>query len=181
MLFPFAKIHFFAHPAKYIWPVAEKCVLLHLVLNTQLMKRNILLLALMLSLLMTSCDYFGSWGFKIENGTNLTVYVSYYEQQRSTEDVLPTYEHGDGYQWYRLAETPTLFFVEPGLSHELVYDAGQVSKDWPTDEDTPEKDYIIPLWERIQYVAVGTDTLDASVWAKDKWQRNRSDYTLIIR
>ena len=133
------------------------------------MKRFILVLALSVSLLFSSCDYWGDFSFEIENHTSQQVVVSYYEQLQSTEDVLPTYVHGEDYEWVHLADTPTVINIKPDSLYSISYDVGLVGEDWPTEEDTPERYHIVPLWERIEYIVVGADTLDASSYSEEKW------------
>ena len=48
----------------------------------------------------------------------------------------------------------------------------------PTKSDTPESWNIVPLWKRITSIVVGSDTINASYYIKDKWERSGSDYTL---
>lgn len=135
-----------------------------------------------MTLLMSSCDYWGDFIFVVKNKTNQDVVVSYYEQLRSTEDVLPTYEHGDDYPWVHLAETPTVVTIKPDSTFERIYDIGPVNAYWPEEEDTPERWHIVPLWSRIDYIVVGTDTLAASEYAKEKWDtKNGCVFTLVIR
>lgn len=146
------------------------------------MKRFILVFALSMSLLFSSCDYWGDFSFKIENHTSQSVVVSYYEQLQSTEDILPTYEHGEDYEWIHLADTSTKINIKPDSSFWVSYDIGRVGANWPTEQDTPERYHIVPLWERIEYIVVGSDTLDASSYSKDKWDaRNCCVFTLKIQ
>ena len=49
---------------------------------------------------------------------------------------------------------------------------------YPTESDTPESWNIVPLWMRITSIVVGSDTINASYYIKDKWERSGSDYTL---
>ncbi len=164
------------------WPHREKCVNLQTDIKCVNMKRFILVFALAASLWFSSCDYWGDFSFEIENHTGHSVAVSYYEQLQSTEDILPTYEHGEDYEWVHLADTPTYINIKPDSTYCVWYDIGQVGKDWPTEEDTPERYHIVPLWDRIEYVMVGTDTLDASEYSKDKWDvRNQCVYVLKIK
>lgn len=145
-------------------------------------KRFILVFALSLSLLFSSCEYWGEFSFKIENCTGQSVVVSYYEQLQSTEDILPTYEHGEDYEWIHLADTPTKINIKPDSSYRVSYDIGLVGKNWPTEDDTPERYHIVPLWERIEYIVVGTDTLNASSYSEDKWDaRYNCLFTLKIQ
>lgn len=133
------------------------------------MKRYTLLLIGVVSLLLTSCDYFGDYTFDIENKSDDTVTVAYYEQLQSTEDILPTYEHGEDYEWIHLADTPTVVTLEPDSRFRRVYEVGRVSKKWPTEEDTPERYHIVPMWDRIAYITLGADTLKAEDYEKAEW------------
>ena len=165
-----------------ILSVSQKCVLLHSISNIHDMKRVAFCGAFIVSMLMISCDYWGQYSFTIENETNQNVIVSYCEQLRSTEDVLPTHEHRDYDHWGYWLGKPTVDTLEPHATFERVYDIGQVNKNWPGEEDTPESWRVIPLWNRINYIVVGTDTLDPAEYAKGKWRtENRSSFTLTIR
>lgn len=146
------------------------------------MKRIVVAFVVAMSFLMTSCDYFGDYTFEVVNKSGQTIVVSYYEQLQSMEDILPTYEHGNDYEWIHLADTPTVRYLSVDSSFSLSYDIGQVSSNWPTEEDTPEEWHIVPLWNRIDYIIVGTDTIDASEYTIDKWSAvNNCVFTLTIR
>ena len=146
------------------------------------MKQMSVILSVMISLLMVSCEYFGEYEFEVANKSGETVVVSYYEQRQCTEDYLPTYEHGEDYDWIRVDDTPTKVVVKSDTTYRVIFQIGMVSKDWPTEDDTPERYHIVPMWDRIDYIAVGTDTLDAACYSKDKWSsENGSRFTLTIR
>ena len=145
------------------------------------MNRFPFLVTLVMSILMTSCDYFGEYCFQIENLSSQNVEISYFEQLRSTEDILPTYEHGEDYPWILLEETPTIVTLKPDSVFSQLYSIGSVNRNWPTEEDTPERYHIISFWDRIDYIVIGTDTLDASKYAKEEWKCDYGwKYTLTI-
>jgi hypothetical protein len=48
------------------------------------------------------------------------------------------------------------------------------------DNDIPECYGIVPLWDRIAYIIKASDTLDHSIFKKEKWIRNGNKYTLEI-
>ena len=131
-----------------------------------------------LIMMMTSCDFFGSFGFIINNRTDKEIRISYIEQLRSTEDIFPTYDHGDDYEYYRLSHDDSTVCIPPCQSFSLIYNVGLVDIYFPSKNDTPEKWGIVPLWKRITSIVIGSDTIDVSLYSKDKWERNGSDYTL---
>ena len=129
-------------------------------------------------MVLTSCDYFGCFRFIINNRTDKEIRITYVEQLRSYEDVLSTYEHGDDYESIRLSGSDSTICLPPYQSVTLIYNVGHVNKDFPTMSDTPESWDIAPLWKRITSIVVGPDTINASNYTKDKWERSGSDYTL---
>ena len=145
-----------------------------------LVKTVMLTYICILIMMLTSCDYFGSFRFTINNRTDKEVRISYNEQLRSYEDILPTYEHGDDYEYTRLATTDTSISIPPYQSKDFIYDVGTVNIHFPTSDDTPESWGIVPLWERITSIVLGSDTINSSNYSKDKWERSASDYTLNI-
>lgn len=143
------------------------------------MKMNrVAFLALMVPFFLTACDYFGEFKFTIDNQTDSTVTISYFEQYQGMEDVLPTYDHGDDYEYIRISTTDSVCELEPYKSCSFSYGAGLVSRKFPTLRDTPEVYNISPLWDRINYVLVGSDTLPPTVYTKEKWNRSGSTYSL---
>jgi hypothetical protein len=131
---------------------------------------------------MTSCDYFGDYCFEIQNKTNQIVTISYYEQLQSTEDILPTYNHGEDYEYIHLDSNPTLITLQPDSTFERTYEIGRVNKYWPTEDDTPERYHIVSIWDRIDYIAVGSDTLNVENYSKDKWScKNGWKFTLTLK
>lgn len=143
------------------------------------MKRNAILL-LIAACLLASCEYFGAFSFVINNTTEDTVYIAYTPQLRCWEDFFPTYDHEEDYEYIRLAETDTTITIPPFQHVEFYYDVGLVSKSFPTNDDTPENWDVVPLWQRISNIVIGTDTIAPSCYAKDKWGRDGSKYTLNV-
>ena len=135
---------------------------------------------LSLVILISSCEYFGEFYFIIHNNTDNTLYISYTEQLWCPEDAFPTYEHGDDYEAIRLAKSDSTLIVESGETVKIDYGVGFVDKDFPDDNDIPECYGIVPLWDRIAYIIKASDTLDHSIFKKEKWIRNGSKYTLEI-
>lgn len=125
-----------------------------------------------------SCDFWGTFSFVIENNTDEEVRICYNPQIGRWEDVLPTYEHGPDYQ-LQFSETDTILSVESHHSLNWDIDAGIVGYHFPTEYDTPKAYDISPVWERIKYIVVGTDTLSADNYSEDKWVRSRKDYHCI--
>ena len=140
-----------------------------------IIKAIIICIAIMV---LTSCDYFGYFRFIINNQTDKEIQISYVEQVRSYEDAFPTYEHGDDYEYIRLSKSDSTICIPPYQTIKFTYDVGLVDKDFPTESDTPESWNIVPLWMRITSIVVGSDTINASYYIKDKWERSGSDYTL---
>ena len=129
--------------------------------------------------MLTSCDIWGAFHFTIINRTDKEVQVSYIDQLRSYEDILPTYDHGDDYDSIRFAKADSIICISPHQSVNLVYDVGLVGFRFPTESDTPESWGIVPLWQRITSIVISSDTIDASNYAGDKWQRSERDYSVI--
>ena len=144
--------------------------------------RHRFLFGLLASLLFASCDYFGDFAFEIVNNTGSNVVVGYHEQYFSTEDILPTYRHGDDYQPGYLSPIITDTTLGAGDALRLRYDVGLVGRDFPTEQDTPERYGIIPLWDRIEYITVDGDTLAPEAYQKDKWGSRTSGivFTLVL-
>lgn len=142
--------------------------------------KNIVLPILISFVLFTfsSCEYWGRFIFTIYNNTNDTTYVSYTPQLRSLEDILPTYDHGKDYEQIRLSESDTTVIIPPFQHITFNYDVGLVSKYFPEENDTPENWGIVPLWISITSIVMGTDTLERSDYAKEKWERDGDNYTL---
>ena len=144
-------------------------------------RRYLLVLSL---LLFVSCDYWGSFHFIIDNDTDEEVRICYNPQIGRWEDVLPTYEHGPDYE-LAYSETDTILSIESHYSLVWDIDAGPVGMNFPTEYDTPEAYNISPVWDRIRYVVVGTDTIPADNYSKDKWVRSAKKggcyYTLKIK
>ena len=130
---------------------------------------------------LSGCDYFGSWYFEIQNNTQDTAYIYYSEQLRNLEDILPTYEHGEDYEVVRLAQSDSIIIIEPKNCIKIEYGAGIVYKDFPEDDDMPEYYGIEPLWNRIKFIIIKSDTLDNSVFAKDNWVRTNCIYRLELK
>lgn len=142
------------------------------------MKRCVLNLLLLFALfLLESCDYWGSFSFIIENKTDKAVSLSYREQYQSYEDVLPTYEHGEDYQ-LTISDKNVVITIEPDESRNFTYDVGMVDSSFPTEDDTPRAYGISPLWERIEYIVIGSDTILNSEYSEEKWIRKKNHYTL---
>lgn len=130
--------------------------------------------------MLTSCDYWGAFEFTINNRTDKEITISYFEQYRSMEDVLPTYDHREGYESIKIAEADTVVTIQPYECATWTYDVGLVSKDFPTAFDTPEHWDIVPLWQRINYIVLGSDTINASYYTRTKWTRKENEYILDI-
>ena len=143
--------------------------------SLSIIKAIIICIAIML---LTSCDYFGYFSYIINNQTDKEIQISYVEQLRGYEDAFPTYEHGDVYEYIRVSKSDYTIFIPPYQTIKFTYDVGLVDKDFPTESDTPESWNIVPLWMRITSIVVGSDTINASYYIKDKWERSGSDYTL---
>lgn len=135
------------------------------------MKKFVLSLLLLFALFfIESCDYFGYFFFVVDNGTEDTVRISYREQLVRYEDVLPTYNHGDDYQ-LSIANQDTVVIIEPHYSLSFRYDAGIVGANFPSGYDTPKAYNVSPLWERIDFIVIGKDTLLSSEFSENKWVR----------
>ena len=143
--------------------------------SLSIIKAIIICIAIMV---LTSCDYFGYFSFIINNQTDKEIQISYVEQVRSYEDAFPTYEHGDDYEYIRFFFFFSTICIPPYQTIKFTYDVGLVDKYFPTESDTPESWNIVPLWMRITSIVVGSDTINASYYIKDKWERSGSDYTL---
>ncbi|MBO4597363.1 MAG: hypothetical protein IKX93_00760 [Bacteroidaceae bacterium] len=129
---------------------------------------------------LSSCDYFGEFDFVIENRTGKEVTVSYVEQLRNYEDIFPTYRHGDDYEYIRFADADSTVYIKSDNSCLWRVDVGLVDRDFPDNNDVPEAYNVVPLWERITAIVVGTDTIPSHMYAKYKWQRNSNKYTLVL-
>jgi len=145
------------------------------------MKRNIFLFgAICMLSALVSCEYFGSFRFIINNNTDEEMTVTYRPQLRTYEDVLPTYRHGDDYDYFRLADNDTTIIVKSHQQLDLELEVGMVDRDFPTESDTPESWGILPMWKLISCIVVGGDTIDCMNYAQEKWIRRGSEYTLDI-
>ena len=133
-----------------------------------------------LLMLLISCDYFGSFDFVIINKTDKQVVLSYVEQIRNLEDILPTDENGVDFHRIRLPQSDSTIIIHAYGSFNLTYEIGMVNKDFPQDRDTPRNWGVVPLWERITCLVVGTDTLKENYYSESKWKKDGSKYTLDI-
>ncbi|MBO4267907.1 MAG: hypothetical protein J5869_00890 [Bacteroidaceae bacterium] len=136
------------------------------------MKKFFCFLSLISALLLTgSCDYWGTFSFVIDNETDKYVRVSVFRQIQRYEDILPTYSHGEDYSLL-ISETDTVIVIAPHSSIVSETDAGIVGASFPTKYDTPRMYDVAPTWDLINYIVVGTDTLDAKEYSENKWKRS---------
>ena len=136
------------------------------------MKKFFCFLSLISALLLTgSCDYWGTFSFVIDNETDKYVRVSLFRQIQRYEDILPTYSHGEDYSLL-ISETDTVIVIAPHSSIVSETDAGIVGASFPTKYDTPRMYDVAPTWDLINYIVVGTDTLDAKEYSENKWKRS---------
>ena len=135
------------------------------------MKKCVLSLLLFFALFfLESCDYYGYFFFVIENGTEDTVRISYREQLVRYEDVLPTYNHGEDYK-LSISDQDTVIIIEPNYALSFQCDAGIVGANFPAGNDYPKEYNVSPLWERIDFIVIGKDTISPSEYSEDKWVR----------
>lgn len=141
-----------------------------------------------LVMLLSSCDYFGSFSFQINNKTNNYVLVTYLSQgktyqhnrEKYYESVFPRKDDEDNFDLISSSEKETIIRIHPNQSIQFVFDIGQVNRDFPEEDDIPEMYGVVPLWERITHIVVGEDSISSSYFSKDSWQRVGSHYILNI-
>lgn len=129
---------------------------------------------------LVACDYFGYFDFEIVNNTNDSLEIVYTEQMQSFTSVLYTPGYEDDYKTIYLNNVLTDTIIPPKGKLQLSYDAGMVDKDFPGQLEDPMEYGILPLWERLGYMILRSDTLASEVFSQSRWKGKGSTYTLII-
>jgi hypothetical protein len=151
------------------------------------MKKTFFLLFAIIGL--TSCDSWLTVTFAIVNDTEekVIIHERYSDYIPTMEDVLPTDIHDSAY----LAEREkiihdTIYTIEPHKSIKETTDLGAGGWNDEIDENMNfEGGYIVPLWETIQEIIIGNDTLPKEYFQNRKnWSfsgGNSGTWTLHIK
>jgi hypothetical protein len=134
------------------------------------MKKGLFLLFSIIGL--TSCESWLSVTFAIVNDTDEKAII--HEQYRgyipTMEDILPTETHDTTYYADKeKIEFDTIYTIEPRKSISETYDLGIGGWNDEVDENMNfDRGYIVPLWETIQEIIIGKDTLPKTFFQNRK-------------
>ncbi len=124
-----------------------------------------------------SCDFVGDFTFEVNNQTDDTVKVSYSKQLPAYPETY-NYNNPYGRGYVRLSGADTTVLIPPRTNFSIRVDAGFVSRDFPTQDDTPERYDIMPLWKRMTCLVIGNDTISPVQYSEGLWNRRSTVYTL---
>lgn len=136
--------------------------------------RKTFLFLLLVIIGLTSCDSWLSITFVIVNDTNeeATIHECWSTYTATMEDVLPTETHDSAYYAKKeIIEEDTVYTIESHKSVSLTYDLGVGGWNDKISENFHfEGGYIIPMWESIQDIVIGNDTLPKTDFQdRKKW------------